>query len=1065
MSAPPIDDRDAATLLAELEARVPGYTPGWAPEPGGAGEALLRITSRYAELLVEGLRQLPDRAQLAFLDRLGVSLLPAQAARAPLVFSLLPNSALDVTLPANTQVAAPPPPAAPRPGEGAAQPEPVIFATTQTVTLAQARLVSLYSIDPGADAFADHSAALATGFTLFDGLGPVEHALYLGHSRLFALAGDADVTLLFELGPGAPPGQQRDLALAWDYLSKDGWLPLEVIEDRTARLTRGGLMLLRKRCGPDSQEQTIAGLTGYWIRGRVSREPLTAVVAAAAPPWQTVEVEATGQLRAGDRVAAGAVAATAAERTILSVEGRRLSLDQPLPGLQPGDLLRQADAPLGLSPLGSAGYATPVIDDIRTQVSFTKAGLAPEGALSDGLTLDTANTFYPFGQRPAPLATFYLASKEVFTRRDAEIGVQIELQQAGVAAGGLQLSFEYFTGEHWRTLEGTFELRDGTERLTRSGEIAFRCPLDWAPVAVAGQRNHWLRMRIDAGGYGEPERLTINPQTPTQVVLTPGTLKPPAVRRVSLRYSFRTELDALDHCLTYNDFRFADHSADARWPRRLFTPFSPVDDRRPAVYLGFDRPLPAGLVSLYVAAPPGDAPAGEEASDVVWEYASPRGWASLAVIDETLGFRRSGMLQLIGPRDAAPADGHGGALYRVRARLKQGVALRPAPLDGVWTNAVWATQRRSFEREILGASDGGPGQTFRFLRQRVPILDGEQIEVREWAGQGETWRTAVAGLPEEQLSFERDPVTQAPRAVWVRYRAVPHLFSSAPTDRHYSLERATGMLRFGDGRGGMIPPAGSPVRATYGSGGGVAGNLAAGSVSELRAAVPGVLAATNVEAAAGGAASESVAAVRARGAARLRHRDRAISADDIAWIAREASPGVALARCLPLRGPDGPGQRGWLTVVIVPDGEEPQPQPTPELLRRVQQHLAARLPAPAAGRVRVVGPRYAAIGVQADVVPRHPEEAAAIEARLLERLALFLHPLRGGPAGAGWSFGHPVFQSQIAALIEATSGVDYATRVGLLVDGALVAEVAPVADDALVAPGLFELKLTVGEVA
>lgn len=1063
MSAPTIDGRDAAAILAALLARRPGYTPGWAPEPGGPGESLLQINARYAELLIAGLDALPERAQLAFLDRLGVSLLPAQAARTPLVFSLLPNSALDVSLPANTQVAAPSPPAGPRDG-AAAPPEPVIFATDQSVTLAHARLAALYSIDPGSDSFADHSAAAGAGFTLFDDLGPIEHALYLGHQRLYALAGAADVTLFFELGPQAAPDARRDLVLAWEYLSDDGWLPLEVIEDRTARLTRDGLLLLRKGCGPDSRQETIGGLSGYWIRARVSREPLSATVAEESTSGQTVVVAAAGALRVGDQIVVGAVAASAARSTIVGVEGRQIRLDPPLPGLAPGDLLRQAQPPAGLAPLGGDASA-PVIDSIRTQVSFTKRGLAPEAALSDGLTLDTANTFYPFGVRPAALATFYLASKEVFTKRDAEIGVRLELQQAGKAAGGLTLSYEYYNGDSWRSLEGAFELRDGSERLTKDGEIAFRCPLDWAPLAVAGQRSHWLRIRIDVGGYGESERLTINPQKPSEVTLTASTLAPPVVRRVSLRYSFRTELAALDHCLTYNDFRFADHSADCRWPRRLFTPFSPVDDRHPAVYLGFDRPLPAGLLSLYVAAAPGQAPAGAEAADFVWEYASAHGWASLPVLDETLGFRRSGMIQFVGPRDAVPEQGQGGSLYRVRARLKRGAAMRPAPLGGVWLNAVWATQRQSFEREILGASDGAPGQAFRFLRQRVPVLAGEQIEVREWAGQGETWRTAVAGLPDDQLRFERDPLTQAPRAVWVRYLPVPHLFGSGPRDRHYSLERAGGLLRFGDGRSGMIPPAGSPVRATYGSGGGLAGNLPAASISELRAAVPAVMAAGNVAPAAGGAAGESLAAVRARGAARMRHRDRALSADDVAWVAREASPEVALARCLALRGPDGPGQRGWLTVLIVPDGDEPQPQPSPELLRRVQRHLAARVPAPVAGQVRVVGPRYAAIGVQAEVAPRRPEDAATVEALLLERLARFLHPLRGGPEGAGWGFGRPVFQSQVAALIEATPGVDYALRVGLLVDGALADAWAAVDADALAAPGRFELKLTIGEVS
>jgi predicted phage baseplate assembly protein len=465
---------------------------------------------------------------------------------------------------------------------------------------------------------------------------------------------------------------------------------------------------------------------------------------------------------------------------------------------------------------------------------------------------------------------------------------------------------------------------------------------------------------------------------------------------------------------------------------------------------------------MFAAAQEDDLAEAEATSEFVWEYASPRGWSALGVLDETLGFRRNGMISFIGPRDAVAVDGHGGPLYRLRARLKQGSRRRTAALAGIWGNAVWATQGQRFDQETLGTSDGAPRQGFRFPPQRVPVLQDEQIEVREWAGDGETWRTAVLGVPPQDLRIDRDPLSGSPRAVWVRYTVRPHLYRSGPQDRHYVLERSTGLLRFGDGRHGMIPPAGSAVRASYRSGGGARGNLPVAAIDELRAAIPYLAGVTNIAPATGGVETEPFWRVRGRGAERLRHRDRAISVTDVAWVAREASPEVARARCLPQVGPDGPHQRGWVSVLIVPAGEEPQPQPTPELLGRVREHLAARVPAQMHSWVRVLGPRYAPVDVVAEVTPIRAPEAAEVEARLLQRLGRFLHPLHGGPDAAGWEFGQPLYLSQVAALVEGTEGVDHVRRVAIQVSGEPVGDLAPIDPDVLIASGDHELKLLTG---
>jgi len=1046
--APLVDERDQLKALSELHRAVPGYTPEWSPAAHSKASAVMQVFARYIQSLIDGLNQVPERSLLAFLDMMGTRLLPAQAARAPLVFTLIEGSPVDVTLPANSQVAAAPRPIAPSALQPNADPsvqaETIIFATTKTVTLSRGRLEALYSIQPGSDEYADHTERLTKGFTLFDDLGPTEHAIYLGHDQLFALAGDIMVLLSFTLEAPA----DRDLKTTWEYLSEAGWLPFESLEqeDTTQGLKKDGQIVLRRRGGANAKKEKYLERASYWLRGRLTTP---------------------------------------------------------------------------LLPEGAGGQKTvPVINDIRARVGFSKSGLWPEAAFADGVSLDTTKHFYPFGQQPARYSTFYLTSKEVFQRKGATVGIKVELSEVGRPVS-LKLEWEYYSESGWTPLG----IKPASYQFTADETISFVCPRGWIETKVNGASNYWLRVRIAEGDYGQPVRANVAPthkvrtisaiadktitvkdsnlgytageavvlakgnieesatidhiQDNDKLVLTsaipasfvdgtvatptllPATIQPPVISKLTLGYTYLTDPEAPDHCLSQNDFVFEDHSEACRWPDQTFKPFRPVADNRPAVHLGFDRQLPVGLISLYVDVPLSVEYQSAESSPFVWEYRSARGWAELGVLDETFGFRRNGMIQFIGPPDAVPVVGLGDELFRVRARLKQGERPVPLPVAGIWLNAVWAAHSAPIERELLGTSDGNPGQTF-FVR-KTPVLEREELEVQEWVGRGEHWRTVVQNVPESELRFEYDPATREVTAVWVPWRERSHLFDSGPDDRHYIIERARGLVRFGDGARGLIPPAGSRLSVSYRNGGGLAGNVPAGTISELRTGVPFLASATNPAPASGGAATESPESVRERGPQRLRHRDRAMAATDFEWLAREASPDVALARCLPITGPAGHAQRGWVTLVVVPHSPDARPQLTPEFLRRVQTHLARLAPVAVGGHVRIIGPEYATINVRAEIVPKQPDEAAKVEARVRERLNLFLHPLTGGPGGQGWDFGQSVFLSQIARVIEESDGVDYARRIVLSRDGQIFGESVPVETNALPAAGDHELKLVVGE--
>jgi len=1172
----PVLVRASAREIAQaLAANRRGYTPEWRGEPdrGDAGAAIDAILARYLEIQGEGLNAMPPRLQLEFLDTLGASLLAPQPARAPLVFKLIDTASGDATVPQGTRVAAVlPPPAPSLASDAAAAPAAAPeFFTEQEFTAMRGALAALYSIDPQADMYADHGPGAASGFTVFDDMGPVPHRICLGHGSLFNFTGSAQIVLSFDFGnagSGDAQSAQRPLLLDWEYLSTDGWQPLTLVEDGTERFTRDGKITVAKFFGPDSRQDTIGGHASYWIRGTVSSRTPGARIAAEPAGWLVrYTPSGTPSISAGDSVSIGGHAETAealaaldgalivdarlpgavagallqsagapigtvqsaptdfriaVETTrdllpgdIVTIDGgaraaiRRseesaVYVEPPLPLAQPGLTLQLADALPPLRPDGadSAG-ALPQVDLIRARVGFGKSDLALDGAYLDEASVDASKDFFLFGEQPARFACFYAACKDAFTRDGARVELAFAFNQIG--AGSAKVVAEFFNGSRWQPLGPNEAYADESRSFTfptpldpqfPHAKITFSVPPGWKDSEVNGDKGRWLRLRIASGDYGQPLSVDVvpDPNDPGKFTVTSvkSTLQPPIVAHLGVSYYLFTNPQPADFCVTENEFALAEHSDDARWPRSPFAPFVPVSDRTPALHLGFGSKPPAALVSLLVQVL---TPAAEgDPQPFVWDYWGRDGWIELSVRDATLGLRRTGLVQFVGADDALPRDGLGGALYRIRARLKSGLRSQDQIVQcgGAWLNAMWARQGRSIARDGLGTSNGNPSQSFALplVRGRaaapiaaaadlaamdaaqferaldtplagVPILGDEVVEVREWTGRGDDWQTTLAGVDPADLRFEVDP--QDPTiatAAWVRWHAQPHLYRSGPGDRHYVVERARGIFSF-PGPDGFIPPAGAPIVVSYVTGGGVDGNVPAGAVRELRSGVGFVQSVANPIASEGGAGAELLRAGRDRSAQQVRHRGRAVTREDYEWIALGASSQVARARALPLEGPAGHGARGSVAIVLVPHSDQPQPAPSAELARTVLDALGQCVPAGAAGGIRIVDPSYVAVGVRAEVLAAGAQDAGHVEAAVRRRLLEFLHPLRGGADGRGWEFGQGVYLSQLAALIEDTPGVDAVRSLQLVVDHAVQGDSVALEPHQLVCAGDSQLMLIV----
>jgi hypothetical protein len=412
---------------------------------------------------------------------------------------------------------------------------------------------------------------------------------------------------------------------------------------------------------------------------------------------------------------------------------------------------------------------------------------------------------------------------------------------------------------------------------------------------------------------------------------------------------------------------------------------------------------------------------------IAWEYWNGMNWVILNAEDKTNNFSRMEMVQFYAPNDLTGRYLFGETHYWIRARLAKGGYTIFPKLGAIFTNTVWAHNLATIDNEILGSSDGQPGQVFKFSSS--PVLPGQVVLVREialteaekQAIQDKEGSDAISAVPDQDGNIVE---------LWVRWQEVKNFNSSQADNRHYTIDRIKGTITFGDAARGMIPPAGKDniKCGRYQSGGGSKGNVNAGTITQLRTTYPYIDAVTNPEAADGGCEQEDLDRAMIRGPHTIKHRDRAVTCEDFEWLVREASLKITKVKCLPTTEPFFEYRPGYITVILVPESDDPKPLPSRELIQEIEDYIFTRTSThltidPA--RINLVGPSYIRVGISATVKYTSLSMAKIVESRIIDNLKRFFHPLRGGVDRQGWDFGRNVYISEVYQLIEATEGVDY----------------------------------------
>ena len=275
------------------------------------------------------------------------------------------------------------------------------------------------------------------------------------------------------------------------------------------------------------------------------------------------------------------------------------------------------------------------------------------------------------------------------------------------------------------------------------------------------------------------------------------------------------------------------------------------------------------------------------------------------------------------------------------------------------------------------------------------------------------------------------------------WQQVADFDASGPNDPHFVFDPVSGVITFGDGINGDIPPAAPEINGdvepnifilSLRTCEGANGNVVLGTIKRFADEhLPHKLIGTSAQpiSASGGQAAEAIDEAETRAREDLRTVYQAVTSADFEFLAIN-TPGLRVARAKAIVA----AQPAAVTVVVLPFSTSAKPVPSRNFLLNVCRHLDRhRL---VTTRIEVVAPNYVRVSVHATITIQAGFAVDGTRGEVIAALNRFLRPVAetGDRENHGWPFGRTVFKSEVFEVIEKVTGVDCVEAVSLAAEGA-----------------------------
>lgn len=561
--------------------------------------------------------------------------------------------------------------------------------------------------------------------------------------------------------------------------------------------------------------------------------------------------------------------------------------------------------------------------------------------------------------------------------------------------------WEYYNGYGWTRLsvnqeyEKLFSTEDGTQDMDIT--MAFVCPHDISRIHVGSSESCYIRARI----------LKV-----TNAFKTKGFYITPVLKNMHFDYAYGSHAERPEWLLLENNLESKAWRYEKWRQQRDRRVLWSTEDTQAAVYLGFDRKLLGGPLSLLFHMVQQSRKAARE---LQLEYRVGERWKSLNPVDETENLEKTGLVIFYGKKDMQKERlfGQERCWLRIRdvshayagAEKKEGIKIA-----AIYQNAVKAVTVRAGLEEFFMMNRYREHAQFKLREENVA---GLELWVRErWNGSA-----AELSMLRQQEALRE---TETAGVFWIKWKESKDLRHAGPDARCYVLDRGAGLLSFGDGRHGRVPPAAleDTIHVCYSVGGGRAANLPPDAVDGLAESIGAVNKVYNPMRFQGGYDRESAEQAVQRMSRQLKHRNRAVTAADYEDLAFEIEPNVKKASCFSGFNADGVRQSGCLTLVLMV-GEENNSEGFHALEEKLYREFQKYIPITVQARRNffIIPPVYIRFHVSVELYLAEGVSSFSVRTRLLERLRMFFHPEQGAYEKKGWKVGQLPRREEIQALL------------------------------------------------
>jgi predicted phage baseplate assembly protein len=285
---------------------------------------------------------------------------------------------------------------------------------------------------------------------------------------------------------------------------------------------------------------------------------------------------------------------------------------------------------------------------------------------------------------------------------------------------------------------------------------------------------------------------------------------------------------------------------------------------------------------------------------------------------------------------------------------------------------------------------------------------------------------------------------------WEKWERVDDLLSSLPYNKHYViLDGKKGLIKFGDGENGKVPPKKSKIQVEYKFGNMQQLWIEQGKYftfdqnqmnensSDLSAPFYHKLFATNYLPSSAGRRAETIGEAIIRARRELIVPYKAVTKTDFEYIAKN-TPGLRVGK---VKAITSSNQEEENTIIIAalpysPSSYAKRLYSNEDFREAISQHLEKHKLLTT--RIRVIEPKYVGISVNTKIklALKNFEQKNAVKKRIAECLDSYFSPLPTQHAikeedGGDWDFGRNIYRSKMIALIQSWPEIETVLELSL----------------------------------